>query len=102
MLHSTRHVSGDILWANLHLLFWLSLLPFTTAWMGENHRASTPAAIYGFVLLMAAITYYILQRSIIAQQGPSSLLATAVGRDWKGKQRHVERSRWRGSFGSWS
>jgi uncharacterized membrane protein len=85
MLHSTRQVSGGILWANLHLLFWLSLFPFTTAWMGENYRAPTPVAIYGFVLLMAAIAYYILQRSIIAQQGPISLLAAAVGRDWKGK-----------------
>ncbi len=85
MLHSTRYVSGGILWANLHLLFWLSLFPFTTAWMGENYRAPTPAAIYGFVLLMAAIAYYVLQRSIIAQQGPGSLLAAAVGRDWKGK-----------------
>ena len=85
MLHSTRQVSGGILWANLHLLFWLSLFPFTTAWMGENHRSPTPAAIYGAVLLMAAIAYYILERRIIAQQGPNSLLAAAVGRDWKGK-----------------
>lgn len=85
MLHSTRHVTGAILWANLHLLFWLSLFPFTTGWMGENHLASTPTAVYGFVLLMAAIAYYILQRTIIAQQGPNSLLASAVGKDWKGK-----------------
>ncbi|MGB8296159.1 MAG: TMEM175 family protein [Polyangia bacterium] len=85
MLHSTRHVTGGILWANLHLLFWLSLFPVTTAWMGGNHRAAAPAAIYGVVLLMASIAYYILQRSIIAQQGPNSLLATAIGRDWKGK-----------------
>ncbi len=82
---STRQVTGGILWANLHLLFWLSLFPFTTAWMGENHLASTPAAVYGFVLLMAAIAYYILQRSIIAQQGSNSLLAAAIGKDWKGK-----------------
>ena len=85
MFHSTRHVTGGILWANLHLLFWLSLFPFTTAWMGENHLASTPTAVYGFVLLMAAIAYYILQRAIIAQQGRGSLLASAIGKDWKGK-----------------
>ncbi|HWY74588.1 MAG TPA: TMEM175 family protein [Verrucomicrobiae bacterium] len=85
MLHSTRRVSGGILWANLHLLFWLSLLPFTTDWMGQNHFASTPTAVYGGVLLMAAIAYYILQCAIIAHQGPNSLLASALGRDWKGK-----------------
>ena len=65
-----KHVSGGILWANLHLLFWLSLFPFATAWMGENHADPTPSAVYGFVLLMAAIAYYILQRAIIAQRGP--------------------------------
>jgi len=81
----TEEVSGGILWANLHLLFWLSLFPFTTAWMGENHLAAIPTAIYGFVLLMAAIAYYILQRTIIAKEGRESLLAQAVGRDWKGK-----------------
>ena len=80
-----EHVSGGILWANLHLLFWLSLFPFTTGWMGENHVAPTPTAIYGFVLLMAAIAYYILQRAIIAQQGRDSLVASAMGSDWKGK-----------------
>ena len=85
MFHSTKHVSGSILWANLHLLFWLSLFPFTTGWVGENHLAPTPAAVYGFVLLMAAIAYYILQRAIIIQQGPGSLLAAAIGSDWKGK-----------------
>ena len=85
MFHSTRHVSGGILWANLHLLFWLSLFPFTTGWVGENHLAPTPTAIYGFVLLMAGIAYYILQRTIIIQQGRNSLLATAIGTDWKGK-----------------
>ncbi len=85
MLYATRHVSGGILWANLHLLFWLSLFPFTTAWMGENQFASTPTAIYGTVLLMAAIAYVILQRAIIVRQGPQSLLAKAVGNDWKGK-----------------
>ena len=85
MFHCTRHVTGGILWANLYLLFWLSLFPFTTGWMGENHLAPTPTAVYGFVLLMAAIAYYILQRAIIVQQGRDSLLATAIGRDWKGK-----------------
>jgi uncharacterized membrane protein len=85
LFHSTRHVTGGILWANLHLLFWLSLFPFTTAWVGENHLAPTPTAVYGFVLLMAAIGYYILQCAIIAEQGPDSLLATAIGNDWKGK-----------------
>src|SRR2546426_6320757 len=85
MFHSTKHVSGGILWANLHLLFWLSLFPFTTGWMGENHLAPAPTAVYGFVLLMAAIAYYILQRTIISNQGRKSLLAKAVGSDWKGK-----------------
>ena len=85
MFHSTRHVSGGILWANLHLLFWLSLFPFTTGWVGENHLAPTPTAIYGLVLLMAGIAYFILQHTIIAQQGRNSLLAVAIGRDWKGK-----------------
>ena len=85
MFHSTRRVSGGILWANLHLLFWLSLFPVTTGWMGENHLSPTPTAAYGVVLLMAAIAYYILQRTIIAQQGPDSLLAAAIGRDLKGK-----------------
>ncbi len=81
----TEQVSGGILWANLHLLFWLSLFPFTTAWMGENHLAAIPTAIYGFVLVMAAIAYYVLERAIIAKQGRESLLALAVGKDWKAK-----------------
>jgi uncharacterized membrane protein len=85
MLHATRHVSGGVLWANLHLLFWLSLFPFATGWMGENHLTPMPTAVYGCVLLMAGIAYSILQRTIIAQQGPKSLLAAAVGSDWKGK-----------------
>jgi uncharacterized membrane protein len=85
MLYSTRRISGGILWANLHLLFWLSLFPFATGWMGENHLASTPTAIYGFVLLMAAIAYWVLQRAIIVHQGRESLLASAIGSDWKGK-----------------
>ena len=85
MFHATKHVTGGILWANLHLLFWLSLFPFTTGWLGENHLAAMPAAIYGLDLLMAAIAYYILQRAIIAHQGCDSLLARAIGNDWKGK-----------------
>ena len=78
MFHSTKHVTGGILWANLHLLFWLSLFPFTSGWMGENHLSPTPTAVYGFVLLMAALAYYILQRTIIAQQGHDSLLAATA------------------------
>jgi uncharacterized membrane protein len=85
MLHATRHVTGGVLWANLHLLFWLSLFPFATGWMGENHLDALPTAAYGCVLLMAAIAYWILQRSIIMMQGPKSVLAAAVGSDWKGK-----------------
>ena len=83
MLHATKRVSGGILWANLHLLFWLSLFPFTTAWVGENHLAPTPTAVYGLVLLMAAIAYYILERTIISHQGCDSLLGQAVGNRWK-------------------
>jgi len=85
MLHTSSRVTGPILWANLHLLFWLSLIPFTTAWMGENHFASAPTALYGSVLLMCGIAYWILQQSIIASQGSGSLLKEAVGDDWKGK-----------------
>jgi uncharacterized membrane protein len=85
MLHTTHKVTGGILWANLHLLFWLSLVPFVTGWMGENHFASVPTAAYGVILLMAAMAYWILQRLIIRSQGANSLLRKAVGRDWKGK-----------------
>ena len=86
MLHVTKHVDGRILWANLHLLFWLSLFPFATAWLGENHFEAVPTAVYGAVLLlMAAIAYFILARSIIRKEGPDSVLARAFGRDWKGK-----------------
>jgi len=85
MLHTCNHVTGPILWANLHLLFWLSLIPFATGWMGENHFASAPTALYGVVLLMAAIAYWTLQQLIIASQGSDSLLRRAVGSDWKGK-----------------
>ena len=85
MLHATARVSGAILWANLHLLFWLSLVPFVTGWMGENAFAAAPTALYGVVLLAAAIAYWLLQRTIIADQGAASSLARAVGRDLKGK-----------------
>ncbi|MGH8049284.1 MAG: TMEM175 family protein [Arenimonas sp.] len=85
LLHITHQVNGAIMWANLHLLFWLSLLPFATGWMGENHFASITIALYGVVLLMSAIAFYVLQRAIIAHQGENSLLASAVGRDLKGK-----------------
>src|SRR6476646_1175405 len=85
MLHACSAVTGAMLWANLHLLFWLSLFPFTTGWMGENHFTSTPTALYGVVLVLAAIAYNILQRAIIARHGRDSLLAAAIGRDWKGK-----------------
>jgi uncharacterized membrane protein len=85
MLHAATKVSGGVLWANLHLLFWLSLMPFATGWMGENHFAPWPSAVYGFVLLMAGFAYVILQQTIIACEGPQSLLKVAIGRDWKGK-----------------
>ena len=78
-------MTGAILWANLHLLFWLSLIPITTGWMGQNHFAAAPSALYGLVLLMAAIAYFLLQQSIIASQGKDSLLQKAIGSDWKGK-----------------
>jgi uncharacterized membrane protein len=90
MLHATRRVTGPVLWANLHLLFWLSLVPFTTAWMGENHFSAAPTALYGAVLLLAAIAYWILQQVIIAAEGPDSLLRKLIGRrDWKGKRSPV-------------
>lgn len=85
MLHASTRVTGGILWANLHLLFWLSLLPFATGWMGENHFAAGPSALYGGVLLAAAIAYWILQQSIIGEQGPGSPLQAMIGSDWKGK-----------------
>ena len=85
MMHTVQKVSGGILWANLHLLFWLSLIPFVTGWVGENHFAELPMALYGAVLLMAAIAYFILQKSILAVQGKDSILAKAIGKDIKGK-----------------
>ena len=85
MLHACQKVSGSVLWANLHLLFWLSLFPFATGWMGENHFAPMPCALYGVVLLMAAIAYWVLQQTLIASEGSASVLKSAVGGDWKGK-----------------
>lgn len=84
LLHATERVAGSILWANLHLLFWLSLVPFATAWMGENHFATIPVAVYGGILLLAGIAYFILTRNLIAHHGKESLLATSIGRDRKG------------------
>jgi uncharacterized membrane protein len=83
MFQSTEKVTGGILWANLHLLFWLSLFPFTTAWVGANHLAPAPTAVYAFVLMMAGVAYYILEHAIIRQQGKDSLLARAIGNRWK-------------------
>jgi uncharacterized membrane protein len=83
LLHATKQIDGRILWANLHLLFWLSLFPFATGWVGENHLAPIPTAAYGLVLLMAAIAYYLLERLIIARPGRDSVLAVALGSDWK-------------------
>lgn len=85
LLQAVRHVNGRILWANLHLLFWLSLIPFVTGWMGENHFAARPVALYGTVLLLAAIAYWILTVALIAHHGRDSTLAIALGRDFKGK-----------------
>jgi uncharacterized membrane protein len=85
LLHATRTVTGAVLWANLHLLFWLSLFPFATGWMGENHFSALPTGLYGLVLLMAAIAYFLLQQTIIRSQGPNSIVKEAVGQDWKGK-----------------
>src|SRR5512140_1830418 len=85
MLHATQRVTGAILWANLHLLFWLSLFPFVTGWMGENHFASAPTAVYGAVMLLAALAYELLARSIVAREGKDSRLAVALGKDAKGK-----------------
>jgi uncharacterized membrane protein len=84
LLQAIKHVDGRALWANLHLLFWLSLIPFVTGWVGENHFAAWPVALYGIVMLGAAIAYFILTRALIALHGRDSVLATAVGRDFKG------------------
>ncbi len=84
LFHAIAHVRGAVLWANLHLLFWLSIVPFTTAWMGDNHNAPVPTAVYGGVLLMASIAYSVLVRAMLRVEGPESRLAAAVGRDTKG------------------
>jgi uncharacterized membrane protein len=85
MMHTVKHVTGDVLWANLHLLFWLSLIPFVTGWMGENHFKPMPVSLYGIILLMCAVAYFILQTRIIKNHGPESILARAIGKDIKGK-----------------
>ena len=85
LLQATSKVTGGVLWANLHLIFWLTLFPFTSAWVSQHFDAATPSAVYGVVLLMAGVAYYTLQNVIIRAQGPDSLLARAVGRDWKGR-----------------
>ncbi|MBW4049819.1 MAG: DUF1211 domain-containing protein [Proteobacteria bacterium] len=85
LFQASQKVTGAVLWANLHLLFWLSLFPFVTGWMGENHFAALPAAVYGVVLLLAALAYWVLQRTLIAAGGGDSMLKRAIGQDWKGK-----------------
>jgi uncharacterized membrane protein len=85
LLHAVQRINGRILWANLHLLFWLSLVPFVTGWMGHNHSAPVPTAVYGVVMLLAAVAYWILQKTILVQHGSESVLARAIGRDLKGK-----------------
>src|SRR5262249_25319700 len=85
LLHATTRVTGGMLWSNLNLLFWLSLFPFATGWMGENHFTPVPTALYGIVLLLAGVAYYILQQVIIHPEGQGSILQKAVGTDWKGK-----------------
>ncbi len=85
LIHTVKHINGSILWSNTHLLFWLSLIPFVTAWAGENHFSELPVAAYTFVLFMAAVSYYILTRSIISSQGNDSVLSNAIGKDYKGK-----------------
>jgi len=84
LIHTARHVTGGILWANIHLLFWLSLVPFVTAWMGENHFEQRPVALYGVVMLMSGVAYYILTTTLIRHHGPESALRAAVGNDFKG------------------
>ena len=85
MMHAVRHVNGTVLWTNIHLLFWLSLIPFVTGWMGENHFAKLPVALYGIVLFMAGLAYYFLTHALLALHGKQSSLAAALGKDWKGK-----------------
>lgn len=84
MLHAVDKVDGAVLWANVHLLFWLSIIPFTTSWMGENHFSKLPVAVYGFVLMINGVAYSILARTLVRLHGKGSVLATALGKDWKG------------------
>lgn len=85
MMHAVHHINGKVLWANTHLLFWLSLFPFVTGWMGENHFSTWPVALYGVASFMAGLAYYILARSLVAIHGKESVLGIAIGKDWKGK-----------------
>ena len=85
MLHAVHHINGTILWTNVHLLFWLSLFPFVTGWMGENHFSTWPVALYGIVSFFAAVAYYLLARSLVMLHGKESILGIAIGKDWKGK-----------------
>jgi uncharacterized membrane protein len=85
LLHAARHVTGGVLWCNLHLLFWLSLVPFVTSWMGENHFAPLPVAMYGVVMLMSGVAYYLLSRTLVWRHGEDSALARALGQDFKGR-----------------
>ena len=85
MMHAVRHINGTVLWANIHLLFWLSLVPFVTGWMGENHFAKWPVALYGIVLFMAGVAYYFLAHALINLHGKKSTIGAALGKDWKGK-----------------
>lgn len=84
LLHAVEHVEGVVLWANLHLLFWLSLTPFATSWMGASHFASGPVSLYGMLLLMSALAYFLLTKTLVAHHGPTSTLAKSIGKDWKG------------------
>ena len=84
MMHAANKINANIMWANMHLLFWLSLIPFATAWMGENHFTTFPVAVYGTVLLMSGVAYYILARTLVKLHGKNSMLASAFGKDWKG------------------
>jgi len=85
MMHAVKHINGTVLWANIHLLFWLSLIPFVTGWMGENHFAKWPVALYGIILFMAGLAYFFLTRALLTLHGKQSSLAVALGKDWKGK-----------------
>ena len=85
MMHAVHHINGSVLWANIHLLFWLSLLPFVTGWMGENNFSTWPVALYGVILFFAAVAYFVLARSLVKIHGKDSVLGIAIGKDWKGR-----------------